>query len=149
MMEQINPALDEGLSSMFEALALESLMNGEIHAGVDIISVDRLREALSSGGFREYVFSPDEITYCEEQPSSAKHYAARWAVKEAFLKAQPDPPENYDLSEIKISRQPNNIELHLNWSDSTETDFTTAASLAHDDDLQLAMGFVILLSTQS
>jgi holo-[acyl-carrier protein] synthase len=33
------------------------------------------------------VFSPSEIAYCEKQKNPFISYAARWAVKEAYLKA--------------------------------------------------------------
>jgi holo-[acyl-carrier protein] synthase len=56
--------------------------------GIDIIEVERV--AFSTGrnsGFRELVFSEREIEYCESKASPFQHYAARFAAKEAFLKA--------------------------------------------------------------
>ena len=38
-------------------------------------------------GFKELVFSADEIIYCEARTYKYEHYAARFAAKEAFLKA--------------------------------------------------------------
>ena len=38
-------------------------------------------------GFRELVFSKKEIAYCESKKNKFEHYAARFAAKEAFLKA--------------------------------------------------------------
>jgi holo-[acyl-carrier protein] synthase len=38
-------------------------------------------------GFRELVFSGGEISYCESKTNKYEHYAARFAAKEAFLKA--------------------------------------------------------------
>jgi len=56
--------------------------------GIDIIEVDRVETRVSSGnGFREYVFSPREIEYCESMSNKYQHYAARFSAKEAFLKA--------------------------------------------------------------
>jgi holo-[acyl-carrier protein] synthase len=56
--------------------------------GIDMIEVERVREKLGkSNGFREKVFSLSEVTYCEAQGSKDEHYAARFAAKEAFLKA--------------------------------------------------------------
>lgn len=56
--------------------------------GIDMIEVDRVREKIEKEkGFREHVFSSSEIAYCEDQPEPYQHYAARFATKEAFLKA--------------------------------------------------------------
>lgn len=56
--------------------------------GTDLIEVDRLAGKISKDeGFRELVFSPNEILYCEGKANKYQHYAARFAAKEAFLKA--------------------------------------------------------------
>lgn len=58
-----------------------------IGTGIDMVEVDRIQKKTGSDGFREKVFSPDEIAFCEKQTHKAQHYAARFAAKEAFLKA--------------------------------------------------------------
>lgn len=56
--------------------------------GTDIIEVSRVaREIVKSNGFRERYFSDREIHYCEHKHNKARNYAARFAAKEAFLKA--------------------------------------------------------------
>ncbi len=56
--------------------------------GTDIIEVDRIATKIDKGqGFRELVFTPAEIVYCEKQANKYESYAARFAAKEAFLKA--------------------------------------------------------------
>lgn len=58
--------------------------------GVDIIEVDRIREAIEKYGerFLRRVFTPIEIEYCEEfKDTKFVHYTARFAAKEAFSKA--------------------------------------------------------------
>lgn len=56
--------------------------------GTDIIEVDRIAAKMEKGqGFRELVFTPLEIAYCEKQTHKYESYAARFAAKEAFLKA--------------------------------------------------------------
>jgi holo-[acyl-carrier protein] synthase len=56
--------------------------------GIDMIEVERVQEKISkSGGFRELVFAPAEIAYCEAKTNKYEHYAARFAAKEALLKA--------------------------------------------------------------
>ncbi len=56
--------------------------------GIDIVDVERIAEKLNKGaGFRDLVFSANEIAYCENKPNKFEHYAARFAAKEAFFKA--------------------------------------------------------------
>ena len=55
---------------------------------IDMIEVDRIAVKISKGnGFRELVFSKNEIDYCESRANKFEHYAARFAAKEAFFKA--------------------------------------------------------------
>ena len=56
--------------------------------GIDMIEVERVAEKIGkNSGFRELVFSASEIAYCEAKANKYEHYAARFAAKEAFLKA--------------------------------------------------------------
>ena len=59
-----------------------------IGIGIDIIEVERIAHRVGRDtGFREFVFSKNEIEYCESKAHPFQHYAARFAAKEAFLKA--------------------------------------------------------------
>jgi len=60
-----------------------------ISIGIDIIEVARIREVLlRSPRFRERVFTTAERAYCDSRGvAAAQHYAARFAAKEAALKA--------------------------------------------------------------
>jgi holo-[acyl-carrier protein] synthase len=60
-----------------------------ISIGTDIIEVYRIRETLErTPRFGERVFTLKEREYCESKGvSAAQSYAARFAAKEAFLKA--------------------------------------------------------------
>jgi holo-[acyl-carrier protein] synthase len=59
-----------------------------IGTGIDIIEVDRVAQRVGSdNGFREMVFSKEEIQYCDSKAFPYQHYAGRFAAKEAFLKA--------------------------------------------------------------
>ncbi|MBL7136839.1 MAG: holo-ACP synthase [Candidatus Marinimicrobia bacterium] len=56
--------------------------------GTDIIEVERVGKQISKGnGFKEKIFTPNEIKYCESRKNKAQNYAARFAAKEAFFKA--------------------------------------------------------------
>ncbi len=59
-----------------------------IGTGIDLIEVARIEKALSRDiGFRDKIFTPGEIEYCESKKNKYQHYAARFSAKEAFLKA--------------------------------------------------------------
>ncbi len=73
--------------------------------GIDLIEVDRISEKIGKeSGFREMVFSDAEIRYCEARPNKFEHYAARFAAKEAFLKAMGSGWNNgTEFREIEIT----------------------------------------------
>src|SRR4051794_18792560 len=59
-----------------------------VGVGTDLVEVERIAEKIGkNSGFRELVFSQNEIDYCESLTNKFEHYAARFAAKEAFLKA--------------------------------------------------------------
>jgi holo-[acyl-carrier protein] synthase len=57
--------------------------------GIDLCTVARMQKQLDAPnrGFLEAVFTAAEIAHCESRPHPAEHYAARFAAKEATLKA--------------------------------------------------------------
>jgi holo-[acyl-carrier protein] synthase len=55
--------------------------------GIDICDVRKLRRALTRAAFRRRVFDPVERRACERRARPEQHYAARFAAKEAYLKA--------------------------------------------------------------
>jgi holo-[acyl-carrier protein] synthase len=60
-----------------------------VSIGIDIVEVYRIRETISrTPRFVERVFTEKERRYCEAKGmAAAQSYAARFAAKEAFLKA--------------------------------------------------------------
>ncbi|MGA2425288.1 MAG: holo-[acyl-carrier-protein] synthase [Terriglobales bacterium] len=57
--------------------------------GVDIAEVPRIRESIKRFGdrFLRRIFTDGEIRYCEQKASRFESYAARFAAKEAAMKA--------------------------------------------------------------
>jgi holo-[acyl-carrier protein] synthase len=57
--------------------------------GADIAEIDRIEAAIARHGraFLERVFTPQEIAYCERHRARGERYAARFAAKEATMKA--------------------------------------------------------------
>ena len=62
-----------------------------MRCGVDLIEVARVRAAIEAHGdrFVARVFTVGEIAYCTARRDPFPHYAARFALKEAFYKAVP------------------------------------------------------------
>lgn len=56
--------------------------------GVDIVEVERIRGIMERyPEFARRVFTPGEMDYCDRFSDPARHYAARFAAKEAAFKA--------------------------------------------------------------
>lgn len=60
-----------------------------IAIGIDLVEISRLEEIFARRGdrFRARVFTESEIRYCEPLGSKFASYAARFAAKEAVMKA--------------------------------------------------------------
>jgi holo-[acyl-carrier protein] synthase len=57
--------------------------------GLDLVEVARIQESLQKFGerFQKRVFTETERSYCNALPHPSLHFAARFAAKEAYLKA--------------------------------------------------------------
>jgi holo-[acyl-carrier protein] synthase len=57
--------------------------------GLDIAEIDRIEAAIGRHGapFLERLFTPGEVAYCEGHKNKFERYAARFAAKEAAMKA--------------------------------------------------------------
>jgi len=57
--------------------------------GIDISEIDRIEAAIMRHGapFLERLFTPSEVAYCERHKAKYERYAARFAAKEAAMKA--------------------------------------------------------------
>jgi holo-[acyl-carrier protein] synthase len=60
-----------------------------VGTGIDIAEVARIRRSIERFGdrFVQRVYTPGEINYCESKANRAERYAARFAAKEAAMKA--------------------------------------------------------------
>ena len=64
-------------------------MTKAFSTGIDICSVDRMRLAIERGGarFLNRLFTKAEQTYCNRKRNKYENFAARFAAKEAVIKA--------------------------------------------------------------
>ncbi|MGZ5382156.1 MAG: holo-ACP synthase [Thermoanaerobaculia bacterium] len=85
--------------------------------GTDLLDVARMAKELEKEGvgFRDTVFTPSEIEYCEAKRYPAQHFAARFAAKEALFKALPGSQSRDFWREVEVARtggEPPRLLLH-------------------------------------
>ncbi|HEB01951.1 MAG TPA: holo-[acyl-carrier-protein] synthase [Nitrospirae bacterium] len=70
--------------------------------GVDIVSNLRIEEAVQTfDAFLERIYTPEEIKYCYKRAKPFPSLAARFAAKEAMIKAIPSR-ETIPMTEIEV-----------------------------------------------
>ena len=81
-------------------------MSGSPKLGIDICSVNRIRLAIERGGgrFLNRVFTKKEQAYCGSKRNRYENYAARFAAKEAVIKAKKGGPGRYAFRDIEVIR---------------------------------------------
>ncbi len=74
--------------------------------GLDIVSVPRMREAIERQGarFLNRIFTKAEQAYCEKKRNKFENYAARFAAKEAVIKAKKGGRGRYAFRDIEVVR---------------------------------------------
>lgn len=124
-----------------------------IRHGVDLVHVPKLKALLRERPqFEERVFTDDERQYCNGFPDPAPHFAARFAAKEAALKALGlgITPLGVDarLREVEVVRVGTAPTLALHGRSAREAErlgvCSSSVSLTHDGDHALAA--VVLLT---
>src|SRR5579862_2268319 len=80
-----------------------------VGTGIDVVEVPRVAAAIERFGqrFLERIYTPDEIKYCESKANRVERYAARFAAKEAAMKAL-GTGWNHGVRwrDIEVKRQP-------------------------------------------
>lgn len=80
--------------------------------GIDLVDPERLRERLQrTPGLEQELFLPGELEYCRRQAEPAQHLAARFAAKEAVVKAL--GIDGFDPLEIEVLAGGEQTELRL------------------------------------
>lgn len=84
-----------------------------VTCGVDIVSVARIAAAVERSGqpFLHKYWTEDELRYCDGRP---ERLAARWAAKEAVMKALEGGFDRFDPRTIEVRRDDGGVpRLHL------------------------------------
>ncbi len=113
------------------------------HIGIDIIEIARIEKAIArwKEGFLQRVYTEPELRRYQKKPSSL---AARFAGKEAVIKALGTPPQGVRWKEIEILSNPDGKPLvHLygkakNHASSLGLD-SLAISLSHSKEYAIAL----------
>jgi holo-[acyl-carrier protein] synthase len=78
--------------------------------GVDVVETQRIQQSIDRLGnaFLDRIFTPKERDYCDRMAHASRHYAARFAAKEAIAKAfGTGIGENLNWKDMEILRKPN------------------------------------------
>ena len=80
-----------------------------VGTGIDLAEVPRIAAAIDRFGdrFLRRIFTADEIRYCDSKANRAERYAARFAAKEAALKAIGTGwHRGVSWTEVEVRREP-------------------------------------------
>jgi holo-[acyl-carrier protein] synthase len=105
--------------------------------GIDLIEIERVERALERRPrLAERLFTEAELSYARERARPGRHLAARFAAKEAVIKAlgQGVPPKEIEV----VSGEPPRLRLHGNAAE-VAGDTEIAISLTHSRDTAAAV----------
>lgn len=114
--------------------------------GIDLVEIARIEEVFARRGdrFRARVFTEGEIGYCERRASKFASYAARFAAKEAAMKALGTGwSDGVGWMDVEVVSAPNgspSLELHGRALERLREVGATKAhiSLTHSGNLAIA-----------
>lgn len=107
--------------------------------GIDIVEIKRVEKLIKKYGSRfiNRTFTKKEIQYCRHKPNPAQHYAGRFAVKEAIIKALGKP---LTLKEIEVDKGPK-LKLTGKAKNALE-DKKILLSISHDHEYAVAQAIL-------
>jgi holo-[acyl-carrier protein] synthase len=106
--------------------------------GIDIVEVSRIEQAIQRWGdhFLRYVFCEEEIQYANNHKFPFRHFAGRFAAKEAIFKALDETFLPISWKDIKILNHENGKPYcQIN---KTEFRYTIHLSISHSNDYAIA-----------
>ncbi len=118
--------------------------------GIDVVAVARIAALLAKHGdrFRWRCFRAQELALARQRKQGeAAALAARWAAKEAFLKALGRSTAGISLRDIEVRRPaggPPSLQLHDTAAAALRTvaGATVHLSLSHEDEVAVAVVLV-------
>jgi len=126
-------------------------MSFPFEVGVDIVSIPRMRLAIERQGkrFLNRIFTDGEQAYCETKRNKYENYAARFAAKEAVIKAKGGGKGRFNFHDIEVKRGAKG-KPYLFFTDSArkvlgiKPDAEFLLTMAHERDFAIA---TVVMST--
>jgi holo-[acyl-carrier protein] synthase len=115
-----------------------------LRVGVDLVRVSRIEESLARFGdrFLRRVFTPGEIEYAQAAPAqTAERLAARFAAKEAAIKALDLAERGVGWTQIEVARAPTGATALILRGAAADAAAGTrlAVSMSHEGDFATAV----------
>jgi len=113
-----------------------------VGVGVDLVEVKRFKDSVKRGGerFLNRLFTPSELAYAKARKAAMQHLAARFAAKEAIVKAL-GVPKGLGLKwqDLKITHDPDGKPVaELTGTLERWSGFEIHLSLTHTDQHAMA-----------
>tara|TARA_B100000029_G_scaffold133450_1_gene127505 strand:- start:32 stop:382 length:351 start_codon:yes stop_codon:yes gene_type:complete len=108
-------------------------MNNDYSVGIDLVKISRFKKIPfdKHRSFYEKNFSQDEINYCLKFNEPYKHFAGKFAIKEATMKAL---NKKLALSDIKTFHKESKPQVIIK-----ENDTSFKVSVSHDGNFAAAI----------
>jgi holo-[acyl-carrier protein] synthase len=118
-------------------------MKSDFSVGVDIESISRFQKAEAASSFLNKIFTAGEMDYCFSCSAPAQHLAARFAGKEAIVKALAGLNRaGLSYNDIEISNDINGVPS-AKIRKSGFDDLQIKLSLSHAKDMAIAFAVVV------
>ena len=122
----------------------------KIFTGCDIVRISRFSDLLSDTHFLDRCFTKDEQEYCFAKTAPAQHFAARFAGKEAILKALSGIDVRYFIGNLEIVVLNSGRPAMVFHGDAVSKEqlppnLKTDISLSHDGEYAMATAVVYIL----
>jgi len=108
----------------------------KIGIGIDVVEIKRFQDLpyFSNKKFYKKLFFSEEIEYCLKYKDQARHFAGKFALKEAAIKSIPEKVDFLDFLTYHSDSKPF-IEL------KTKKNYQFLASISHE--MHIAIGVVV------
>ena len=110
----------------------------EFDVGIDLVKIDRFKKIPfnENKSFYKKNFSKEEIEYCLKFEEPYKHFAGKFAIKEAVKKSIDDDVSFLDIETFHIESKLK-VELCGDWKNK----YKILGSISHEKDYALGMAF--------
>ena len=115
---------------------------GIMEVGVDCVDIARFSKTALNKKLSHRIFTDKEIEYCRYRKPSSQHYAARFAGKEAVVKALSPYGVQISLNRIEILNDKDGIPCVRLLDHEVREKFSVKISLSHSKNIAIAAAIV-------